>query len=148
MCLSSIHHGLHYNTLATGTSAMLRRDVQARGIPVLSHESRVKEQYGYTSPRTAKRITIPTEKQSPVVVVTPECGLMTVRRIQAARSKQCILPTRISEVCKNVPFCILVTIFLTRPVSLNKYICIAKGTGPPELILDPIETENQNQHLT
>lgn len=76
--------------------------------------------------RDAKRITIPPESKSPVVVTTLKCDLMKIERSQTAKQAQQVCSARgIHEGRSIVPFRTTVTSLPKTPVILHHHTRIA-----------------------
>lgn len=78
------------------SDALLGRGTKANVTKLFSREAPIDEQNEHATIRVAKLITIPTETESPGVVVPSKGGLMTIERTKTAKSTQRI---HFCEVC-------------------------------------------------
>lgn len=84
----------------------------------------------YATNRVAKLITIPTETESLVIVETCSCSLITIRQIQMDKLTQQTLSERgLYEVCPDVLFSILESIFSKEPIVLKQICLLLKAEG-------------------
>lgn len=110
-------------------------------------EGKVTTKYFWASPKdepnehatfwAAELITIPSKRESTVVVETSKCGLMKQERIKTARRTQQMLTAgEKNKAWGSVSFQILLMDFLKILVVLNKDICTSLNRGPLECTVE------------
>lgn len=121
-CKILLKHSTPVALFETGTEPKMTSE--------LTHKVRIDELDDHAGIRVDKLSTSPAGAESLVVVVTSNCGLMTIEQIQTTKQTQLILPVPVIYDAHTIsPFQILVANFSTKAVVLHMYMRFASGTG-------------------
>lgn len=108
----------------------------SKAASILSHKASNKHSEEHAAIQVTKQINIPPERESPVMGVIAQSGLMIIVRIQTDKPTNTVLPARgFEKVQTHVSFLILVTNFSKKAVSVPKNMLLPVGTEPSERII-------------